>query len=729
MSDQSKKPIKALYTSGKARSEKHRVWGRVVKYTLWILTALIFLGAGIGIGALKMLYEDLPSVAKLENYEPPTITKIYDINNEVLYEFYEERRIPVSLDSIPDNLIKAVIATEDRRFYDHWGVDFTGITRAIWHNILRWTIQDNRSMEGASTITQQLARNLFLTHERRWIRKIREALLSLQIEQRYSKDQILEFYFNQIYYGHGAYGVEAASRLFFNKPAREMTVPEAALIAGIPQRPALYSPYDHPDHALRRRNLVLNAMREVGYISPQEYQQYIADSLVVHPLDVRKNKAPYFVEYVRKQLERKYGSDNLYQAGYQVYTTLDANMQIAAEKAVEDQLQKIEKERRYKVRRVTQPEGGETKNLRTDYIQGALLAIDPRDGYIKVMVGGRDFYESRFNRTVQAQRQPGSAFKPFVYTAAIDNGMTPADIILDTPVVMENQGGERWAPANYDNKFLGPVTIRTGFQQSRNIVAIKLLRKMGVYTVIDYAKRFGIQSEIPPYFSIALGTSEVNMMELVAAYTTFPNLGVRVEPISIIRIEDRYGNIIETNETYQEEVISPQTAYMMVSLMQSVVDDGTARGIRYRGYDRPVGGKTGTTNDFTDGWFVGYIPQLVCGVWVGFDTKKSLGRNMSGGKVAVPIWTDFMKSATDSMEVLDFTMPEGIASVTICTVTGLLNTEFCPATREEVFIEGTQPAHSCYLHTAATMGTTPADPLNFENEDQQPLNHNFFNSF
>jgi penicillin-binding protein 1A len=364
------------------------------------------------------------------------------------------------------------------------------------------------------------------------------------------------------------------------------------------------------------------------------------------------------------------------------------------------------------------------KMNRTDYIQGALVAIENSTGYIRAMIGGRDFYQSKFNRAIQAKRQPGSSFKPFVYTAAIDNGITAGDIVLDTPIVIDQgtKKGSVWTPENYDRTFRGPTSVRTGLMLSRNIISVKLMQKVGIYTVIDYAKRMGIKSDIQPYLSLALGSSEVTPLEIVNAYCTFPNLGEKVEPITITRIEDRNGNVIEENNVYKERVISPQTAYVMVDMMEGVVNHGTGAASRTMGFYRPAGGKTGTTNDYTDAWFIGYTPQITCGTWVGFDQKKRIGAGMAGGVVALPIWTRFMKDVTGDMPEEDFQMPEGIIVRNICKDTGLLSTEFCPEPRDEIYISGTEPTSECYLHHDITLSPNfYQGHSNFEEEDKRSI--------
>lgn len=660
-------------------------------FWLLFLLAIFSFFFGVSFSVFRWLISDLPPVAALEKVEPPTISKVYDINGNVIYEFYEERRMPVPLDKVPKDLINAFISMEDRRFRSHWGVDMFRVAKAMFINL-----KAGRIVQGASTITQQLARNLFLTPERSWIRKLKEAILAVQIERLYSKDEILELYLNQILFPNGVYGVEAASELYFGKSVEEITLPEACMLAAMPKAPSLYSPYTNLEMLTRRMELVLNAMVENGKITPEEAERAKETPVVIKPRGLRPNEAPYFVEEVRKDVIGRFGSQSLYRDGLQIYTTLDLNLQQIANRAVEEWIEALEDEYDYKYT-LSNYNSDSVSSSQIPYLEGALLAMEPVTGYIKAMVGGRNFSHSQFNRAVQAWRQAGSAFKPFVYTAAIDNGFTPSYRILDAPIVVE-AGDTVWRPSNYDKRFLGLTTLRRGLALSRNLVAVRLLGLLGPQTVIDYARRMGIEGNLKNVLSLALGSCEVTLLGMVSAYSTIANQGLRVKPVMILKILDNQGRVVYRAKHYEERVLSPQTAYIMTNMLESVLNEGTALGARLRGFTAPAAGKTGTTNDFTDAWFVGFTPDLICGVWVGFDEKKSIGERASGAKAALPIWEKFMKGALGDGPYRDFIPPPGIVKVPVCTTTGLLPSPGCPEVREEVFISGTEPHDTCRVH-------------------------------
>jgi len=672
------------------------------RYGFSFLIATLFVLAGILFSASRWASKGLPSPEKLQTIEPAVKTEVYDINGELIHEFFKENRSLVPLHRIPQHLLDGIIVVEDRQFRKHWGIDIFGIGRAAVKNVFA-----GRVREGGSTITMQLARNLFLTQERTMRRKVKEAVLALRIERMYSKDEILEMYLNQIYFGEGAYGVQAASRMFFGKDVDSLELSECALLAGLLRNPGEYSPRRHPEGALRRRNLVLNLMLDEEMIAKEEYEEALKAPLGVAAGRRTANQAPYFVETIRQYLYERYGTNQIYEGGLRVYTTLDLRLQGAAEELFETHLCELEKTRRYPQQRCDQnveerQEIGD-ENF-TAYVQGAMIAIDPHKGHVKAMIGGRDFEESPFNRSVQAKRQPGSAFKPFVYVAAIDNEFNPCDIIIDEPVSFIAGDGKEWTPQNYDKDFKGPMTLRYALQQSINIPAIKLLRTLGPTTVASYARRMGLRSRIENVLSIALGTSEVTLLELTSAFGVIANQGIRAEPIMVLRVEDKNGRILERNATRTEEALEEQTSYIMASMMRSVVDHGTAYGARARGFYAPAAGKTGTTDDFTDAWFVGFTPQLVVGVWVGFDKKKTLGPAMTGTVVALPIWTDIMLEASKLYEFTDFPRPPDIIEVEICPESGLLALEGCPERTMEVFRSGEQPSEFCYLHALGEPG-------------------------
>ena len=676
--------------------------------------------AGAVFGVVQWIGRDLPTPDQLIAVRPPVKTLVFDARGRVFHEFFKENRSTVVLKDLPRNLINATISTEDRNFYHHWGVDMWGVARAAVQNLLR-----RRTVEGGSTITQQLARNLFLTHERTFSRKLKEVALAIQIERNFSKNQILEMYFNQIYFGEGAYGVDAASKTFFNKQVQELSLPEAALLAGLPASPSQYSPRHHPTAALARRSKVLRNMLATGAITRVEFDHAMASPLGVTPQRYSNERAPYFTEMVRLHLDERYGSNAVYEGGLRVYTTLDIDLQQAAERALEKQLNALESDLKMKQRYANYQTPAAAERIatgKTPYLQGAFVAVDPRNGYIRAMIGGRDFNQSNFNRATQAMRQPGSAFKPFVYTAAIDNGFRPTDIIVDEPVSFPGGDGKLYQPGNYDRTFRGPVTLRYALQQSINIPAIKLLRKVGTSLVASYARRMGIKSTLGQNLSLALGSSEVNLLELTSAYAVLANRGIRNDPIYILKVEDKDGNVLEKNSPRPTEVLTEETAGTMTSMLQSVMDHGTGYPARARGFTLPAAGKTGTMDDYMDAWFVGYVPSLVAGVWVGFDQKKTIGPGMTGARAALPAWTDFMTAATRGRPVEDFPVPAGTVTRQVCAETGMLATDACPTVTSETYNEGSEPTEYCTTHPGKPLPlTSPVQPL-APPPDERPAN-------
>ena len=677
-------------------------WRRLVRLAL-LLYAILLLLTALTITIIWLSYRsDLPSLNQLERYEPSLITRIYSDDGQVLKEFYKERRILVPLEKMSPYLLDALISTEDRKFYRHWGVDLHRLGGALWADL-----KALRYAEGASTITQQLARMLFLSREKILTRKIKEWMTAIQIERRYSKDQILEMYLNHYYFGQGSYGVQAAAETFFNKDVEQLDLGESALLIGLLGAPYRYDPLEHPELALKRRNIVLRAMEDHGAITPDEATAAIEEPLHLDPRARQGGLAPYFVEEVRQYLEDTYGIHSLYQGGLSVFTTLDADHQVLAEETIAARMEELQAgidakalsgDARYLVPVTT---ASDKDTLAPREIQAALVAIEPQTGYVRAMVGGRDFRTTKFNHVTQAPRQPGSSFKPILYAAAIDNGWKTTDVIYDAPIVLPAIGQqEEWRPQNYDRTFRGPVTLREALAKSINLVAIKLLQRISPAQVITYAQRMGISTPLEPVPSLAIGTSEVKLIELTAAYGALANHGIRHQPILIRQILDRDGNIVEDNASFEEEVLSASTAYVVTNLLQSVMDDpgGTGRGARLNGFVRPAAGKTGTTDEYTDAWFIGFTPQLVAGVWVGFSEGKiPIGRNQTGGRVALPIWTDFMLGAHQDLPVEDFDVPAGVIFRTICDESKLLATPHCPLTRREVFIEGTEPIEKCSL--------------------------------
>ena len=691
-------------------------------YILFAVVILIFILLTISLAKTYKTYKkNLPSLAQLHNIEPNLSTKLYAADGKLIKEFYTERRTLIPLKEMPSYLVDALLAAEDRKFYSHWGIDLTGTARALTTALLHL-----KKIQGASTITQQLSRTLFLTPERTLTRKIKEALTAIKIERTYSKDEILEMYLNQCYFGEGAYGIEAAAQVFFSKDAKDLNLPECALLVGVLPSPNRYTPLKYPDLALGRRNSVLRAMVDYGKLREPEYDSLKALPLHLKPSSLKVGLGSYFCEMVRQYLIDKYGEKSLYSGGLLVYTTLNSDMQRTADEIVKSQLALLQKnfesshtlkDKDYTTVVVDTLNGKVRKRRVFKELQVALVALDNQNGNILAMAGGKDFTKSEFNRAIQALRQPGSAFKPFVWTAALESGYNPTDIIYDTPVVLQAGDGTEWRPENYDNTFRGPMTLREGLRISRNIISVKLVQKITPEEAIKYAHQLGISSYLAPYPSVALGTSEVTLLELTDAYSVFPNGGVRVEPRFFLQIKDRYGKILEKNtQVKKQEVLDPQTAYIMTSMLQTVIDQGTGYAARLWGFDRPAGGKTGTTDEYMDTWFIGFTPQITVGVWVGFDDKTTLGKHGTGAEVALPIWTEFMKSATSKMEALGFQKPEGVFFRTVCLKSGLLATNRCPNTATDLFTDKSEPKEYCNLHPSKDL--PPAeDKIRFPKSD------------
>jgi penicillin-binding protein 1A len=683
-----------------------------------ISLAVFLFSLGAALGIYQYFARDLPSTARLENLEPSVKTQVFANDSSLVGEFYEQNRVLVPLEDIPQQFKDAVIAVEDRRFYSHWGVDGVGLLRAIFANL-----RAGRIVEGASTITQQLARNLFTMFDVSITRKIKEAILALRIEGAYSKDEILEMYLNQINFGSGAYGIEAAAREYFGKAATELTLGESAFIAGLPQNPRDYSPYYHLDRALQRRAVVLDAMVAAGRLG-----RVVADSVAASPVKIGEASegerfAAYFLEHVRQYLESRYGADRIYHDGLKVYTTLDPYLQRTAQDSLESHLSTIEKEHRYaQTKEEYQAAAEKGGTVALEYIQGAVIAIEPRTGYIRAMVGGRSFKDSKWNRAVQAKRQPGSAFKPFIYIAALENGYTPADIILDAPIVLDMPNGDVYKPQNYSEEFEGEVTARHALNESINVAAVRVLLSIGPPAAISYAHRLGIKSPLEPVYSLALGTEEVSLLELTSAYAALAAGGIRAEPLFVKRVYDRDGKLLEENSVYREEAMSPQTTYVITSMLETALSEGTGKATRLMGFMEPAAGKTGTTNDCTDAWYVGYTPELAVGVWSGFDLKKTMGAKMTGARVSLPTWTSVMKTHYRDHHGEPFVEPEGIVHRTVCEETGLLVGPRCERARREVFVEGTEPKHQCdRCQKDSSPGRRSPDARDFRSIDRRLL--------
>ena len=681
--------------------------------------------------AVIHLAKDLPDLEQLKQYEPRLTTRILDRNDEVIAELYSQRRLMVPLDRIPRHTLAAILTTEDHRFFEHWGVDLIRVARAALVDLATFSFR-----QGASTITQQLARDLFL-HKRRTIaRKIREVLTAVQIERHYSKREILEMYLTQIYFGHGAYGIAAASYSYFGKPPDSLDLAESALLAALPKAPSRYSPRFYPERAKQRRDLILGAMLRRGVITRNQYEQARAEPIV---LALRREgdgtgAAPYFTEMVRQKLSEegeRLGFDYL-DDGLTVHTTLDARMQRFAETVVAEQMDSLQVEYRRRfversaadvaVRLFGPPalnESGEViipldsllscgaliDSLFFDraVVQVALVALDPSDGDILAMIGGRDWARSKFNRAVQAVRQPGSVFKPVAYTAAIDNGYPPTYELLNQDVVLVMPDGTRWVPRNYDGSKGGPTTPREGLRRSLNLVTVRLVQEIvPPVMVVRYAQQLGFTTRIAAVDAVGLGASGVIPLEATAAYAVFASGGIYSKPRAIVAIEDRFGERIAEYPTEQRVALSKETAYIMTDMLRTVIDSGTGGSARWKwNFHRHAAGKTGTTNDFTDAWFIGFTPRLVCGVWVGLDDPtESLGPHQTGARTALPIWARFMKMAYDSLDLPDddFEMPPGVVKLNICTETMKIATPYCPHQITEIFRRDTAPREKCPRH-------------------------------
>ena len=684
-----------------------------------VIYALMLIGAaavGSLAGLLIVYSTDLPEVNELERYRPSSITELYDDKGRVIGSFALQRRVIAKYEDYPKVLRDAIISIEDKDFEKHLGVDWWRVLGAAYRDV-----SSGSRAQGASTLTMQLSRNLFLSADRNFGRKLQETMLAMSIERRFTKQQIFTMYANQIFLGHGVYGFEAGSEFYFSKKAKDLTLEEAALLAGLPKAPNYYSPILNPERALRRRNLIINSMLEDGKITNAEAQRAKSMPVQLKLQNDPNSLAPYFAEEIRQYLEKKFGTDEVHEGGLKVYTSLNSELQSAANQAVLDGLAAYERRHGWKgnllnaiaagsdlakfehpdwrqpiepgsyvhglvtevgksnaavrlgpytaqigptelawtkaksasdilsvgdlvyVKVLSTERGGVKVTLEQDSgAQGALLAIDNATGEVKAMVGGRDFDQSKFNRATQALRQTGSSFKPYVYTAAVEEGISPDDVIYDGPTTFSTASGA-YTPHNYDGKYEGNITIRRAFAQSRNIPALKLIQRVGVQKVIQYARKFGITSDLPPVLPLALGAAEVTLTEQTAAFSTFPNDGVRVTPHYIVRVEDYQGHTLEEDYPEVKDVISPHTARIMTQLLQQVVQHGTAYSASK--LNHPLGGKTGTTNDFTDAWFIGFSPSVTCGVWVGYDEKKTLGKKETGAQAALPIWLDFMKVA------------------------------------------------------------------------------------
>ncbi len=602
-----------------------------------------------------------------------TASKVLDANGQVITTLFRENRVQVPIEQIPVITRNSFIAVEDARFYKHYGLSLTSIARAMLKNI-----RAGKIVEGGSTITQQTAKNLYLSREKTFPRKFKEALLALQLERKYSKEQILEMYLNQIYFGAGAYGIEVAAQTYFGKPARELNLAESAMLAGLPKAPNTYSPFQNWEGAKNRQKIVLNRMAELGMIAQKEAEQAYAERLVLSSAGKSESKAAYFIDEVVKYVTSKYenGAHLLFTGGLTIETTLNLDMQKAAETAFSAGL-----------------------TGRAAQLNGALVAMDPTNGYIRALVGGRDFSRSKFNRASMAKRQPGSAFKPFLYTAAIDMGYTAGTALTCEPATFPVTGGAPYQPTDYGNPpyHNRPFTLKEALAISDNVVAVKLGNEIKPASIIDYAQKMGIESDLRPFLSISLGTSEVSPLELNQGYAALANGGKKVKPLFVLKIKDREGRVLEENKPEITPVLDPKTAFIVTDMMRSVLAPGGTAASVAGIVNRPAAGKTGTTQEYRDAWFAGFTPDLVATVFIGYDDpRKSVGA--SGGRIAAPIWARFIAAALKELPARDFQVPEGIVRVNICADSGLLATPYSPNVINAAFVSGTEPTQSCGLH-------------------------------
>ncbi len=775
-----------------SKNNNDKLKNRTRKKPLEILIKIfkLFLWTGLIVSVLAMagafafymhISRELPKIETLDDYRPPVVTTVYSADNKKIGEFFTERRFVIPVSEMPDMLKNAFISAEDDRFYEHKGIDIVSIARAFIKNLKAGAI-----VQGGSTITQQVTKSFFLTPEKTYRRKLKEAILAYKIDRRFSKDEILFLYLNQIYLGSGAYGVEAAAETYFGKRAEELDLSECALLAGLPQAPSRYSPFNHPERAKERQSYVLNRMATEGYITAQQAAEAKKNILNIQQRqNYFEDEVPYYAEYVRQYVEKKYGRDALYNEGLQIHAAVNVEMQKIAKQAVEKGLRDLDKRQGFrgpikhvedgdreaylqelseKYKKTPLEQGDIVEGLAIDIddrgkkvavsfgdekgtiplknmgwarkpnpkisyssamigkpsqalkagdaihvellekndgsniwtlaleqvpkVQSALLCMEAETGHVIAMIGGRDYSESQFNRAIQSRRQPGSAFKPIVYAAALDKGYTPATVILDTAVVYKD-ANMTWKPKNYSAKFYGPTLFREALTHSRNLVTIKILKDIGVDYAIDYARKLGIESHLERNLSIGLGASGVSLLELVTAYSVFANQGYRFEPVFVAKVLDRHGKVLEEAGIQKRKVIEETTAYLMTSLLKSVVEGGTGK--RVLALNRPAAGKTGTTDNEYDAWFMGYTPAYITGTWVGFDQEAPLGRREGGSRAAIPIWLDFMSKILDGKPVRQFQEPMGLVYAKIDGETGLLPIAQSKNTYWEVFKEGTAP--------------------------------------
>ena len=684
-----------------------------------VIVCLVLAGLGLlGVAAAGVAWatvcsgKSCPSLSGLEQYQPRQTSRLFAADGRFIAEIGQERRTLVKLADIPPHVRDAFLVIEDKRFYSHGGIDFFRAFGAAFANFRAGGV-----VQGFSTITMQLARNLFPerldARDRGLTRKLREMKVARAIESKYSKDRILELYLNQIAFGSGAFGVETASQRYFGKSVRELTIAEAATLAALPKGPGRYNPRRFPERAVQRRNTIIELMRREGVIADSSASLAKAYPMrLVRRRSASSEVAPYFVEYVRRLLEEKYGK-RLYEHPLKVYTTLDLELQGAAERALDRQLRTVESgqvgafpHRTYEQIMARAAAGGQDESRAVSaYLQGAFVAVDPRSGAVRALVGGRDFGDSQFDRATQALRQPGSTFKPVVYATAIQSGRPPSYLIDDSPLIVPQLDSTKpWQPQNYDLKFLGPMTMRRGLEDSRNMIAIRLGMEIGEQSVVAMAAGFGITTPVPPYPSIHIGSADVYPIEMISAYSVFANLGWRVPTTPIVRVEDEKGATIYSAESERVQVLSREEAWLMVDMMKGVIRRGTAAGSVGQYFHIPAGGKTGTTNDGGDVWFIGYTADLVAGVWIGFDHPQQIMSNAQGGRLAAPAWTTFMREIYERKPTLpDWPRPPALTSRVVDDVTGLLHGPQCPQedAYTEYYLPGTEPTRECLRRAPA----------------------------
>jgi penicillin-binding protein 1A len=673
----------------------------------WIAITVVVSGltlaAGLVWGTWSHICDQCPSIAQIYAFEAKEATRVYAADATLLHEFAVERRTAIPFETIPRHVVDAFVAVEDKRFWAHDGIDYLRFFRAAIEFAFR-----GYDAAGASTITQQLAGNMFTSVVNRQDisvrRKLREMRVARSLEQAYTKNEIMEAYLNQINFD-GVYGVQNAAQRYFGKEARDLNLPEAATLAAMPVAPARYSPVRNPERAVARRNLILELMTRQGMITGEEGARARAYPLIVNPDARERIPAPYFVEWVRRILIERYGTQ-IYEAGLRIYTTLDPAMQAVADSAMYAQLEWIEQQPGFEA-----PTYRETRAWPEDsltgpdmpYVQGMFIAVDPLNGNVLAMIGGRDFQDSEFNRATQAQRQPGSLFKPFVYTAAIENGIPASEVIFDTPIEFPQPDSSIWSPSNFTNDFKGPVTLRDALAASINVVAVKVGVRVGLETVAQYAHRMGISSRVDRVPSTAIGSPSVRPIEMVEAYTTFANLGIRVTPRPILRIENAEGEVLWEAPVEREEVLDEHTSWIMVSMLRDVVDRGSGIRVRSLGvpWEIPTAGKTGTTNEYTDAWFIGFTPEIVTVAWVGFDMPARIRDEAQGGRDAAPVNAEVLKwFYADRAAPAPWPRPTGLIERRVDRTTGMLATTWCPAEAvyTEVYIPDTEPREPCDVH-------------------------------